>query len=50
VQPLGIKKGAAVKILQEIVKGCNMKRGSQSQVIQFQVRLLTLILAESDEP
>ncbi|CAK9277787.1 unnamed protein product [Sphagnum jensenii] len=49
-KPLGIKKGAAVKILQEIVKGCNMKRGSQSQVIQFQVRLLTLILAESDEP
>jgi hypothetical protein len=33
-----------------LLKGCNLKKGSQCQIVQVHVRLLSVILYESDEP
>ncbi|KAG0628704.1 hypothetical protein M758_1G046200 [Ceratodon purpureus] len=49
-KPLGMKKAEAEKALHEAVKGCNLKKGNQCQVVQVHVRLLSVILYETDEP
>lgn len=50
LQPLGMKKTEAEKALLEAGKGCNLKKGGQCQIVQVHVRLLSVILYESDEP
>lgn len=45
-----MKKGEGERALQEIVKGFNIKRGAQSPAVQVHVRLLNVILYESEEP
>lgn len=50
LQPLGMKKIEAEKALVEAVKGCNLKRGGQCHIVQVHVRLLSVILYETDEP
>jgi hypothetical protein len=50
LQPLGMKKGDGEKAVQEIGKGSNVKRGTQCPVVQVHVRLLSVILYETDEP
>lgn len=49
LQPLGMKKSEAEKSLHEVVKGCNLKKGSQCQVVQVFVRLLSVVLYGTDE-
>uniref|UniRef100_A0A7I4CV13 DDT domain-containing protein n=1 Tax=Physcomitrium patens TaxID=3218 RepID=A0A7I4CV13_PHYPA len=48
-KPLGMKKSEAEKSLHEVVKGCNLKKGSQCQVVQVFVRLLSVVLYGTDE-
>lgn len=45
-----MKKGDGEKAVQEIGKGSNVKRGTQCPVVQVHVRLLSVILYETDEP
>ncbi|TKY46536.1 Cell division cycle-associated 7 protein [Spatholobus suberectus] len=44
---LDLKKGEAEAILRELVRKQNLRRGQNTLVVQFQIRVLTLILVDS---
>ncbi|KAG4911906.1 hypothetical protein JHK82_052493 [Glycine max] len=44
---LDLKKGEADAILRELVRKQNLRRGQNTLVVQFQIRVLTLILTDS---
>ncbi|KAL2976884.1 hypothetical protein AAZX31_13G033500 [Glycine max] len=44
---LDLKKGEAEAILRELVRKQNLRRGQNTLVVQFQIRVLTLILTDS---
>lgn len=46
-QALDLKKGEADAILRELVRKQNLRRGQNTLVVQFQIRVLTLILTDS---
>ncbi|XP_061364351.1 uncharacterized protein LOC133307807 [Gastrolobium bilobum] len=46
---LDVKKGEAEAILRELIRKQNLRRGQNNLVIQFQIRVLTLILIDSGE-
>ncbi|ESW23630.1 hypothetical protein PHAVU_004G063500 [Phaseolus vulgaris] len=45
---LDLKKGEAEAILRELVRKQNLRRGQNTLAVQFQIRMLTLILADSE--
>jgi len=47
-QALDLKKGEAEAILRELVRKQNLRRGQNTLAVQFQIRMLTLILADSE--
>lgn len=46
-QALDVKKGEAEAILRELIRKQNLRRGQSTLVVQFQIRLLNLILPDS---
>ncbi|XP_027359018.1 uncharacterized protein LOC113867764 [Abrus precatorius] len=46
-KPLDLKKGEAEAIVRELVRKQSSRRGQNTLVVQFQIRLLTLILIDS---
>ncbi|KAK7381105.1 hypothetical protein VNO78_33629 [Psophocarpus tetragonolobus] len=44
---LDLKKGEAEAILRELIRKQNLRRGQNTLVVQFQIRVLTLILTDS---
>jgi len=47
-QALDLKKGEAEAMLRELVRKQNLRRGQNTLVVQFQIKMLTLILADSE--
>ncbi|KAL3687328.1 hypothetical protein R1sor_013637 [Riccia sorocarpa] len=48
-KPLRFKRAKAQKILAEMLRGGTLRRGSQSDIVQFHVQLLTIILDDVDD-
>jgi hypothetical protein len=47
-QALDVKKGEAGAILRALVRKQNLRRGQNNLVVEFQIKLLTLIVSESE--
>jgi hypothetical protein len=47
-QALDVKKGEAGAILRALVRKQNLRRGQNTLVVEFQIKLLNLILSESE--
>jgi len=47
-QPLDLKKGEAAAILRSLLRKQNLRRGQNALVVEFQIKLLTLIVSDSD--
>ncbi|XP_039683075.1 uncharacterized protein [Medicago truncatula] len=47
-KPLDLKKGEAGAILRALLRKQNLRRGQNALVVEFQIKLLTLIVSDSD--
>ena len=47
-QALDLKNGEAEAMLRELIRKQNLRRGQNNLVVQFQIRVLTLIFNDSE--